>query len=80
MGENTISFFYKHLWVMFNGYDITQYMATLLFFGLMAYRWQEKPILLRHGMWLLPLSFALFLQFGWPQEYRHCQHRCRRDR
>lgn len=69
-GAGLVSFFYKQWWIMLSGYDTTQGMSALLFFWLIAYRWQEKPAMLRLGMWLLPVSVAAFIQYGWPQEYR----------
>jgi hypothetical protein len=56
--------------ILFEGYSYNTFIALLATFFLMTFRWREKPVFLRCGLWmLLPLS-VVFLFMGWPHEYR----------
>ena len=45
-------------------------MQLLALWGLLAYRWEQIPRLLKNIAWLLPLNIALYLAVGMFREYR----------
>ena len=61
---------WTQLAILFHGYSYNTFVAMLVTFYLLTFRWREKPEFLRCGMWMwLPLLLA-FLCLGYPNEYR----------
>lgn len=52
------------------GYTIWTLLGMGAGLALFTYRWQEKPLLLRRWLVLLPLMVVAWLLFGNPEEYR----------
>lgn len=46
------------------------YITYLCCFFLLTYQWPHKPLMLRQGLFLLPLLAAVFFWLGFPYEYR----------
>lgn len=44
------------------------YICLMIF--LLTFKWQEKPLFLRYGLWLIPIIYLAFIVYGWPGEYR----------
>ncbi|NBO19207.1 MAG: hypothetical protein EBV03_08305 [Proteobacteria bacterium] len=72
--EHTDGFLYTNRsmlvmqWMMYYGYDnVMTIIGTLL---LLAYRWQEKPLLWRMALWMLVPNFFAYLIIGNGPEYR----------
>lgn len=53
-----------------HAYNFDGYLAYFTAFFLLTFRWQEKPLLLRRGLWLLPIMTLAFFLLGYPREYR----------
>ncbi len=51
-------------------YDYLVFLATLVTGMLLTYKWQEKPLFLRAGMWLVVMNVAAFIAVCHPGEYR----------
>lgn len=45
-------------------------LLFLLLVPLVAWRWREKPVLLRRGLWIAPIAFVLGLLWGYIDEMR----------
>jgi hypothetical protein len=55
-------------YAMFYSFDSA--VAWVLILTLLLYRWEEKPLFLRHGLWILVPLFGLYFTFGMPREIR----------
>lgn len=45
-------------------------ISIAIIFFLLTYKWLEKPLFLRVGLWLLPIIYLAYTMYGNPGEYR----------
>jgi len=62
--------FHLHLRQWLAGYRGTFYIALLSLLYLLSARWTEKPVFLRHALWICLPTLVGYVMVGIPREYR----------
>lgn len=59
-----------HLSLLLQGYDYTFLVTLAAGTFLLMFRFQDKPLFARKGLWVFALAYLSYIVFGKPEEYR----------